>query len=574
MKAHFQTFRSLLALLIASAATLCAPSQSQSSPASFPADPAVTVTSKQTAAFEPALQAVASQAHVTVLAEGLPLHWQQPAVKLRSLPLRSPASAAMEALAEDYDYAVQRQGNIVIFLKRYSDKNDLPDVPLEECDEALRDIVTVLKALSPGPPRDQDFGGPSLNPQLVGIAATLTPDQFQAMKQQTADKGLSIASLSDATRSQIHYFVLVNYVRDVMDEVQGARSRLSQACKAGLYVKRSTQVGTRTIQIGNDAPVTQTITQNTSFGFNVYDGIGRVSFDPLDENAAFTASASDQMPAPPAAPPMPVGSGDGYTTLGAVAKALNARGTRVTVARVLVEKTMTLYRADSIDPEKLLKAISTLYGLRYFKEEDGRKQLTRPDISVPLTVAALPDAVRRVLPAPLLRALHDGGAAKGYQAEAALTAPPPSDLVKWQRQQSEREKKFREWFFLPGALHYIAVADLRAAYDAQLAKTNTTVKKELAQKQSTPPIPMSAFPMPARSALALALMTDFLDHVANQMGQQAPDWAANPDACYLTGGLQADPARPGIQIFVMGISKADAEGRLVCGITTSTDYSP
>lgn len=566
-------------LLLATILAVSAPLRAQPSSTPPLADPPVTVAAKQTASFEAALQAVTSQAHMTILAEGTPLQRQQPATKLRSLPPHSPVSMALDALAEDYDYDVQRQGNVFVLQKRYSDPNDLPDVTPEECALALDDMAQVMSALSPGP-EIREAMGPHINSQLVRIAATLTPAQCQAMEQQTTGQGLLIGSLGDESRSLIRRFVLTNYVYDSWSEVQGTLFQLRQATKATLSVKKSRQVSTRTTRFGDEPPIVQPFVQDTLFGFDIRDFYGRAAFIPLDEGAVYAAAISDQPPPPPpamlpTAQAEPFSSGDGYTTLGAVVKGLNARGARVATSAALQPKTLTVYGAGTAAPEQLLKAICATYGLRCVKDEDGRTRLTRPAISVPLTVDGLPSAVRRVLPAPLLRAMHDGELEKENQQERAISQEAPktqADFQKMWAEQSQIRKKGMAMRSLPYTLHRIAVARLRAAYDAQMAEEGATVKKEREATLSTRHVPVSALPAAARSAFAVAVTTGILDMVIHTLGQKAPAWAADTDACYLVGGLHPDPARPGVQTFSMMVSTPNVDGSLAAGTGTSTDY--
>ena len=578
-KALFRVFDRPMTLLLVVLSILCSPLQAQSPLASSLADPPVTVTARQGATFEAALQALASQTHMTILAEGVPLKKQQPALTLLALPPNSPASAALGALAEDYDYTVQRQENIFLLVKRHSDPNDLPDVTPEECAQALDDMAQVMGALNPGPPpEDRDSVGPHFSLQIAQIAATLTPAQFQAMEQKTADQGLSVASLSNVSRLLVRRFVLTNYVYDQLTEVKKERYQLGLAADAKLYVKRSRQISTRTVRVSEEPPLVQTIVQNTSFGFDLLHNSVLVFF-PLDDNTAFIASSLAQSSAPlPDPTPEPSSRGEGYTTLGAVAETLNACGARVIVSPALTAKTLTVSGVEATAPEKLLKAVATIYGLRYFKDEEGRRRLTRPLIRVPLTVTGLPDALRRVLPLPLLRALHDGEAEREYQERQKQ--PPPkapqseADVLKLMREQSSTDKKNMARYTLPDTLHRIAMAQLRGAFEAQLAVKGTTVKRELARAESTRRIPLSALPLSARSAFAVARMTDLLEWMLHFMGREAPEWAADPDACYLTGGLHPDPTRPGTQVFTMAVATANAKGSLQDRVVTSTDYTP
>lgn len=573
-KVKAKVLRAWTFLLMVGMSAICAPLLAQLSPTPPLADPATTLTPKQAATFQSALQAVASQAHMGIVAEAAPLQKRLSATPLPSFPPNSPASVVLGGVADAYDYDVQRQGSLFVLLKRYSDPNDLPDVTPEECTLALDDMAQVMSFLNPGPP--ESGRGPYITPQLVSIAATLTPAQFQAMEQRTSDKGLSVASLSDEQQSMVRRFALTSYVYDPWADVQGALYRLRQAATTTLAVEKSRQISTRTTRMGDEPPITLTAVQDTAFGFNMRDIYGRLFFTQMDENMAFIAATSNQPPASPlAARPVPPGSDRGYTTLGAVVQGLNARGARVTMLPALQAKTLTVYGTDAVAPEQLLKAIATVYGLRYVKEKDGRKRLTRPEISIPLAVEGLPDAVRRVLPSPLLRAMHDGELEKANNQEKWIrekTLKTQADFIKMGQEQYQLQKRCLEMRSLSVTLHRVAVARLRAAFDTELIKQWGPVKAQSASGQPVKQIPLSALPAEARAAFAVALTTTAMDDVIHSLGQKAPAWAADMNACYLTGGLHPNPTRPGVQTFSMTVSTANADGALVGGTGTSTDF--
>ena len=73
-------------------------------------------------------------------------------------------------------------------------------------------------------------------------------------------------------------------------------------------------------------------------------------------------------------------------------------------------KPITVVGEGAVAPEKIFEAMGDVYGLRVTTDQYGTKRLARRLFQVPLSVLDLPEAVRRVFPAPFLRALHTDAA--------------------------------------------------------------------------------------------------------------------------------------------------------------------
>jgi len=99
--------------------------------------------------FQRAMASLASQAHVALVAEGVPLKPALSAAEAVNLTAEMPLDQAVSKMAAAYDYDAQRQGSVFVLIKRYSDSHDLPCVTLAECQRAADDLSDVLNVFNP-----------------------------------------------------------------------------------------------------------------------------------------------------------------------------------------------------------------------------------------------------------------------------------------------------------------------------------------------------------------------------------------------------------------------------------------
>ncbi|MDQ2732713.1 MAG: hypothetical protein M3Y56_13730, partial [Armatimonadota bacterium] len=106
--------------------------------------------SAQLSSFNDALNGLAEQGHVAIVAEGVPLHStlaakDVPSVAGQSLPL----VVMVNAVASAYDYEAHRSGKVFVLQKRYSDSGDLPSLTIGEWTACLQQIVRLTDPLNP-----------------------------------------------------------------------------------------------------------------------------------------------------------------------------------------------------------------------------------------------------------------------------------------------------------------------------------------------------------------------------------------------------------------------------------------
>jgi len=568
----------LLALFGASALLYSPPAAADAAPptATAPSDPPVTLAPTPRPRFGAILQALAAQAHVTVIAEDVPLHQTLANVAQLTLPPNTPISQAMTLVAAAFDYDAQRNGSVFLLKKRFTDPSDLPNVTLEECTEALRDIGSDLDMFDPGP--RESMPGPYCLP-LMRLEPTLTPDQLSAMHETTAEKGLAIASLTPDQQAIIRKFVLSDYVDTYNDTVKGAGYMMAQTPTLTLRFDLDTAQG------GGPSVPPQPGLKTASFGYVIRDSFDRPDFISLIRNRPLDAPP---IPAPvlsqnakvlPALQAPPAQAGDqGYTTLGAVVAGLNKRGQPASVAAALGAKAVTIYGADAAQPAEIMQALADIYGLHVETEHQAAGvilRLKRRPYTWPSELSGLPQAIRYAMPDPFLRVMHEEWMRK--QVAKNANRPAPKSLAESLAREQEREKIWplaMQMLILASTLKNNAAEALRVEMEDRLNKRGTSVKKELAKSPSTAPIALASLSPSARSAFALLLMTDVLDKLEHSLGDKVPVWVADLDNCYLTGGLGPSGYTPGKLFFTMFISAVGPDGRLLQYMGTGTELKP
>lgn len=546
-----------------------------------PADPPTPITAQQAAVFQDALRALASQGHVAIIAEGAPLRSKLPPQDVPKLDDHWPLSAVVERVAAAYDYDSQRRGNVFVLKKRFSDPNDLPDVTPEECRQALDDVLGILAPFDPGQP---DVSPARENLLLIHLADSLTPDQMEAMRQTEGVGGLPVASLNPEQQAMVRRFALTSYVHFPATDIRSVRAWLALMPTLTLRIKKERHVTTLT-QNDNGRATTQTYVQNTAFGYEFLDSLHRPQFMPLEQGGApdqgnILGSAQTWRQETIEPRPKLQDKLEGYTTLKTLIAAQNARGTRMKVDPALALKPVTVFGSETASPAEVISALADIYGLRVRKDADGTQRLTRLLFVVPSDLDAIPQSVRHSLPAPLLRAMHDGETEELRQQSQQLlhryggSFSSEAQYAEWQAQQQKIEKRGFDLLQISTTLRQVAVQRLRLALDAQLASQGVDVRAQRIKGMESSPVPLASLPQTARSAFAVVMMTDVLEAVIHTLGTQAPSWAARIDQDYLIGGLIPDPKRPGQQMFDLTVAGVRADGSLQPGTGTSTEYDP
>lgn len=543
-------------------------------------DPIVNVPKSQTANLYKTLEAVATQGHICIVAEGNPLCSELVGNRVPDLSAGLTLSQAMTKVAQAYDYEVQRQDNLITLKKLYSDPHDLPNITIDECIQAIEDLERVTSSFNPhvSPPR---LG---VRDPLVGdLAESLTSEQLQAMHEDTPNRGLSVASLDPKQQELVRRIALYYYVQDADMGVSNV----------GFDLKNLSQVA-----------FLWSVPQGGwhIFGYEV-PGRKRPSFRALSRPHlsnpnVFTAQGrrlvwKDAIPDPTDPPEQKVIATNGTTvsesTLEKAVADLNTRSgnhLQISVDDALKSKPVIVVGDLNAGPDAIVKALADIYGLRIKVKEDGSLVITRPLFSIPINIAALPDAVQHVLPEPYIRALHIeernallvkaslDAAQHQEQFKRQFAAQPPAEAkskgsqptqnntsektvstsvpeqaaTDWQAYQV-RQQKWRDRAELldgrPYAYRNEAIRELRTDLEPKLVALNGRVL-------------LSSLIQRDRQAFANVLMSDCLQYLQRLFTRSPPEFITHFEQVYLTGGVYRDQS--GQKKFSLFLSMPSLDG--------------
>lgn len=514
-------------------------------------DPLVRLTQAQAHAFREGLQTVAEQAHVTFVAEGWPLHSILPSKSVLPLPSTTmPLSQAVEKLATAYDYDVQRQGQVFRLTKRYTDPQDLPGLTLMECQQSLEDVERVTSPFNPHVAE----GKMGTRHSIVGeLVSSLSWQQLQAMHETTPNKALSIASLNSEQQGMAWNLALYFYVQEPMSSVENALGEVKQAAdpKTKLafrwgevdnlrvfgyepYSEAQNQGSFRPLssphgQISYRGPLFATLL--TPHPVKRSDGTQRLPDDPTDPLPTGTEKTKVQdteQETNPAATD---------ATLQTVVTHLSAHQDKAVIAvdPALQSKPITVVGEANTTPDEIVQALSAVYGLRIRTRDDGTKVLTRRLFQISNDVSTLPENVRRVLPAPFLRALHSDDSdsladeyrlytARSYRDQGEMSEANATALGKVQENLRSQEKQTRVYL---SEMRMAAVRQLRTHIEPKFtaALDNRVMLSSLGESD--------------KQALAVVLMAQYLENLRPLLSRHVPEFISTFDQIYLTGGLTA-----------------------------------
>lgn len=516
-------------------------------------DPLVRLTQAQAHTFREGLQTLAGQAHVTFVAEGRPLHSTLPRNSVLPLPdTAMPVSQAVETLASAYDYDVQRQGQVFRLTKRYTDSQDLPGLTLMECQQSLEDVERVTSPFNPHVAE----GKMGTRHSIVGeLVSSLSWQQLQAMHETSPNKALSIASLNSEQQGMAWNLALYFYVQEPMSSVENALGEVKQAADP------KTKLAFRWGEVDN----------LRVFGYEPYsDAQNHGSFRPLSSPHGQISyrgplSATLLTPHPvkrsdgtqqlPDDPTDPLPTGNNKTKIQNREQEANTTATDATLQTVVTDlsahqakavfavdpalqsKPITVVGEANTTPDEIVQALSVVYGLRIRTMDDGTKVLTRRLFQISNDVSTLPENVRRVLPAPFLRALHSDDsdsiadeyrldAARSYrdQGETGMGEVNAAALGKVQERLRSQEKRTR--VLLP-TMRMAAVRQLRTHIEPKFtaALDNRVMLSSLNESD--------------KQAFAVVLMAQYLQNLRPLLSRRVPEFISRFDQIYLTGGLTA-----------------------------------
>ena len=378
--------------------------------------------------FDTALPALAKQGRVAIVCEGQPLHLDLTTDQTQQLAQRinpdgMPLEEAVKWVAAAYDYRTERTGaNTFVLTKRYTDPNDLPDIPFEETTAAFQNILIATQNFYPA----IDDGN-----AIYNILSTVS----DAHRAQLA-KGILISDLdADQKRNarSLVNSIEFRYLTDI-----DTLSRRLQACRnSSAYFTEMQKYGV-TFPV-YDAPYGYqgamwkvaldgwfvTATGSSDVGSSVPSGVTLVNNKLVVNQPGLVEPTA---PRPANQIPVPVSSKLRLTLAGACKQLTD----RLIAAHVLLSvqteaalssKALCLAGAQYNSPQMLIQAIATVYGLDV-QNDQGVETLIQPRPIILKDPKDMKAEFKRLLPAPYQRAV-----ARLQHEDGFATIPAPTLLA-------------------------------------------------------------------------------------------------------------------------------------------------
>ena len=385
-----------------SAAPLSAPIPTQ--------EPKAHLSQAEAESFSDALDTLATQGHIAIVAEGVPLVPHPAKKDIPDLTVAVPLSQAVAEIAAAYDYDVQKPNRVFILTKRYTSPKELPSVTLEECQLAFRDVLTLLNKFSPQ--FDEASDNNSQRGAVRAFFGSLSPAQLQAVQVKT----LHYAELTPEQQGIVRRIFLYGFVQSPADTVSSSENLLRFA--------------PHSVLTGRDGNYTGLLIQNTIPSNNSR------YYRPLWGDAKFTSLSE---PRPPLLLPLPGAVSQPAEpepkTLKKIVGLLPHTGLPPVVDTALQDKPVSVAGLNSVSSSEVLSALAVLYDLHVGVTEAGAPELMRRSFTTNISLQDLPQSVWAIVPAPLRRAVHQEEALPAQDQPGAATAPVFEFEQRMQRQE-------------------------------------------------------------------------------------------------------------------------------------------
>lgn len=401
MNVHFNCAVCAAALLAFSVpATAQNAAEPVAAPPSAQVSSAITLGADDTKSFAASLNTIARQAKIAIVAEGVPLRVTLPPKEAARLAKTLPLEDALDVVAAAYDYEVLRKparaggdigarpaSTVAILMKQYTEPDDLPDLPFDECIAILSDVEQILRVSGPR----AKISVPSQ--AVLPIADALTPEMRERLKE-----GLPVSELPADLQQKARDLALHLFMGDLLKKATFGAEHLRAA--------QTTTVRYKPVPRGGKPLVLDNPKVADGTSFLVVDTDASVSiFTGDDGTNVYQPKPADLSPPDRerrAAIPEAI-------TLKELIAYLQPRSAEtLSLDPVLAEKTVTATGGKFAPPMDVLEGVAQMYGLRVLRPEEGKRKLTRRGIKFPQRMAGMYQAVRDMLPNPLRRAARDG----------------------------------------------------------------------------------------------------------------------------------------------------------------------
>lgn len=439
----------------------------------------------QSASFSEALEALAAQGHVAIVAEGVPLVPHLPAKEVQDLTAPVPLPEAVTKIAAAFDYDVQKQDNVFVLTKRYTDPKEMPCVTLEECRRAFKDILTLLDKYNPN--FDEASEDHSQHNTVINFFNSLSPGQLQGAQAKTLHYG----ELTPEQQGMVNSIFLSGFVQFPTHKLRETVERLDYAPKSVLTGKDK---GQNALFIEFPVPINKSLRY-----LQPLEG----GISPSD--AALPLILPKQSGKSMSAAPAPM-------TLETLVGLLPHTGPPAVVDACLKDKPVSVAGLKNVSSMDVLRALKVLYNLRIGASDAGGNELMR---QIPPDSDSLRDigpGVWSLLPISIVRAIHQGDAPAGQSAPVNdnKTDNPPEAR---RRFRAEADRRFRQQMrsqtLLP-TLWTEAVHQVVVGVQPQFRRGGLSVR-----------IPVKTLDNPTRCALAMALSVSVLGELRDGFTGQA-----------------------------------------------------
>lgn len=464
--------------------------------------------------FHADLKILAHRLGIAFVAEGQPF----PIVKDGPVPTLNAnltREEAIKEIADYFDYAVVRQGEIYLLTKRYTAPQDLLEVTPDECLFGLKAVSKVLAPFNPNIPSSTIAGNPE-----AAIVHLLSAEQIAKFGQN----GLPVSELTPAQRAEAWRLALKFYLQSEAEHLDETITTLEnrnprdpvfhwQTIKniyAFGYDTRSEHLNKIVfIPISNSNQIVVLPNGATAQITRVHkhNGVVVPDKDPTDPTD-LTEAIKQLLDHPNRYPSYTV-------SLSEAVAALNKRPQGHMVYKVdtmYAAKRVTLVGMEKFSPEITMRSLAAVYGLRAVHTENSNLILTHPVLPNVKEISDLRQALQEVIPAPILHAMRP----------LSQTPPPGQKGI-------ERPILASEYQARGSAIHRAAMQMFRYVAEA-------TVKSQSKTKRA-----LSQFDEPERLRFALSSTVGSFAQACWMTDRPVPPYIGDFDHVILTGGISHTP---------------------------------
>jgi len=525
----------------------------------------------QASEFHHAITALAEQAHVTLIAEGVPRHPHLSLPDVAKLTERADLDDEVETVADAYDYSVERRGDVFVLKKRYSDPHDLPALTPAECEHTLallqrvaepfnpHALVWHIEPLTPHSPQLEFSQVQIVHPFVKAFADSLTPDQLEGMNK---DK-LLVSSLSQDQKALARRLRLSAYTQQPMEDLARFLPQLKQVEQNAVFRLQETSSSPRTFgYLSPEGPEDPThllfhpltrMDRSQDLGISFPSDLRPTDADPTDPNQASMEVSSTTT-----------------QTLSSVIAFLNAQSGGALHANVdtaVGAKPVSVAGSKNAPADQVLQALADVYGLSLLRSPLNNPimfTITLPDVTPPSELVALPSSLRQALPEPFARAAHLEKMVAEEQKFYDFWHPsrdpkrltPPSHTLGIEETQAEMKQAMLERKRAVGGLTEIkaglgrvkqAQSALPTLRLAAIQRLRVLVEPRLRMKPDG--IAISDLGESEHEAIATIFMAEAAQALGDLITQAVPDTALHFDQARIGGGIQENSQPPSFSIM-------------------------